>query len=63
MSYLVDTNIIGELCQRKPDQGVLAWMAAINRFAVSVVSMESIFFGLPWHPNARVLAWTAYRLW
>ena len=57
MSYLVDTNVISELCRRKPDQGVLGWAGGVTRLAISVVSVEEIFFGLAWRPNARVLAW------
>ena len=57
MSYLVDTNVISELCRREPDQGVLAWARGVTRLAVSVVSVEEIFFGLAWRPNARVLNW------
>ncbi len=57
MTYLVDTNIISELCRREPDPGVLAWAGSVTRYAVSVVSVDEIFFGLAWRPNARVLDW------
>lgn len=57
MSYLVDTNIISELCRRKPDQGVLAWASGVTRLAFSVITVEEIFFGLTWRPNPRVLEW------
>jgi len=56
VSYLVDTNIISELCRREPDRGVLAWAQGVRRLAVSVISTEEIFFGLAWRPNERVLA-------
>ena len=38
MAYLVDTNIISELCRRKPNPGVLAWAAGINSYFISVIS-------------------------
>ena len=57
MRYLVDTNVISELCRRNPDEGVLGWAGGITRLAISVVSVEEIFFGLAWRPNARVLEW------
>lgn len=57
MNYLVDTHVINELCRHKPDPGVLAWAGNATRLAVSVVSVEKIFFGLTWRPNPRVLQW------
>ncbi|WP_295384154.1 type II toxin-antitoxin system VapC family toxin [uncultured Thiodictyon sp.] len=57
MTYLVDTNIISELCRREPDPGVLVWAGTVTRYAVSVISLDEVFFGLAWRPNARVLAW------
>ena len=57
MSYLVDTNIISELCRRSPDSGVLHWAGDINSIAISAVTVEEIFFGLAWHPNARIMRW------
>ena len=57
MSYLVDTNMISELCRRHPDKGVLAWAGGVTRAALSVISVEEIFFGLAWRPNARVSEW------
>jgi predicted nucleic acid-binding protein len=57
VSYLVDTNVISELCRRQPNQGVLAWASGVTRPAVSVITLEEIFFGLTWRPNPRVLEW------
>jgi predicted nucleic acid-binding protein len=57
VTYLIDTNVISELCRTKPNQGVLAWADDVTQFAVSVISVEEIFFGLAWHPNGRVLKW------
>jgi predicted nucleic acid-binding protein len=55
--YLIDTNAISELCRTRPNKGVLAWAEDVTQFAVSVISVEEIFFGLVWHPNGRVLKW------
>ena len=57
MTYLVDTNVISELSRRAPDHGVLAWAGGVTRLAVSVISVDEVFFGLAWRPNARVLDW------
>ena len=57
MTWLVDTNVISELCRRQPDLGVLAWASTVTRYAVSVISVDEVFFGLAWRPNARVLTW------
>ncbi|WP_157639801.1 type II toxin-antitoxin system VapC family toxin [Lamprocystis purpurea] len=57
VTYLVDTNVISELSRREPDPGVLAWAGTVIRYAVSVISVDEVFFGLAWRPNARVLAW------
>lgn len=57
MAYVVDTNIISELCRRDPDDGVLGWSDGVARVAVSVITVEEVFFGLSWRPNPRVLAW------
>jgi len=57
VTCLVDTNVISELCRRRPDLGVLAWASTVTRYAVSVISMDEVFFGLAWRPNAPVLAW------
>ena len=47
MAYLVDTNFISELCRREPDRGVLTWTAGVTRYAVSVISVDEIAFGIP----------------
>ena len=55
---LVDTNVLGELCRRRPAPAVERWAArAASPFALSVVTIEEIRFGLSWKPNRRVEAW------
>jgi predicted nucleic acid-binding protein len=36
---------------------VLTWAGGVTEIAVSVVSVEELYCGLAWHPNARVSAW------
>lgn len=57
MTYLVDTNVISELTRRLPNHGVLTWAAGVNQVAVSAISVDEVFFGLAWRPNARVRDW------
>lgn len=57
MAYLVDTNIISELCRLQPNAGVLEWAARVSRLSISVISMDEIFFGLAWRQNSRVSSW------
>jgi len=57
VTFLVDTNIISKLSRRSPDHGVLAWAGGVTQLAVSVISVEEVFFGLAWRPNPRVLYW------
>ncbi len=57
MNYLVDTTIFAELARVRPNSGVTAWAAEISKIAVSVVSVEEIFYGLAWKPNTRIEAW------
>ncbi|MDP2433631.1 MAG: type II toxin-antitoxin system VapC family toxin [Pseudomonadota bacterium] len=55
--WLIDTNIISELCRRQPDPGVLAWASGISEFRVSAISVEEIAYGLAWRPNPRIQDW------
>ena len=57
MRYLVDTNIISELCRREPDGNVLAWAAGVTTLSISAITVEEVFFGLSWHPNTRIMSW------
>jgi predicted nucleic acid-binding protein len=57
MTFLVDTNIIGELTRREPNAGVLAWAGTVSVVSLSVITVEEMLFGLAWKPNARIDAW------
>lgn len=54
---LLDTNVLAELCRRRPDPAVERWAgSALSPFGLSVVTVEEIHFGLAWKPNARIEA-------
>ena len=56
-TFLCDTNVISELARPRPNPGVLTWAGTVATITLSVVSLEEIWFGLAWKPNARVQAW------
>jgi len=55
--YLVDTNVISELARRAPSGKVQIWTESVTTVAVSVITVEEIYFGLAWKPNHRIAAW------
>lgn len=57
MPWLTDTNVLSELVRPRPNSGVLAWAAGMERISVSVVTLEEIMFGLAWKPNPKVREW------
>lgn len=57
MAYLLDTNIISELVRPQPNSGVRACVNDLPRIAISVISLDEIYFGLAWRPNPRIHAW------
>jgi len=57
VSYLVDTNVIGELARKRPNPGVVTWAGQVTSVKLSVVSLEEIRFGFAWKANARISAW------
>ena len=42
VSYLVDTNIIGELSRPAPDVRVVRWSEAVERYCLSAVTVEEV---------------------
>lgn len=57
MTALCDTNIISELARPRPNPGVLTWASTISAIALSVISVEEIFYGLAWKPRPKIHAW------
>jgi len=56
-SLIVDTNVLSELTKKAPDPGVLEWAQQIRTVAISVATVEEVYFGLSWKPNPRILLW------
>jgi len=54
---LVDTNVITELTRARPNRGILDWAGTVGLVALSVITVEEVFFGLAWKPNQRVRSW------
>ena len=54
---LVDTNVLGEVVRPHPAPRVTAWFGALDAIAVSVITVEEIFFGLTAKPSPRVERW------
>ena len=54
---LVDTNVISELMRPRPDARVVGWAKMQSAFAVSVVTIEEVLFGLAVRPSARLARW------
>jgi len=57
MSFLVDTNVLSELGRPSPNAGVVEWADRLGRIAVSVVTVEEVFYGLTLKPSARIQRW------
>ena len=57
MSFLVDTNVISELARPSPNPQVIRWTEGLESLAISVVTLDEVFFGLTMKPNPRVLGW------
>lgn len=55
--FLTDTNVLSEVVRPRPDPGVVAWFDLQPQIAVSVVTVEEIYYGLGWKPKERVRAW------
>lgn len=55
--FLLDTNVISEQARKAPDPAVITWMSGLAGFAVSVITVEEIAFGLSIKPNARIARW------
>jgi toxin FitB len=57
MTFLCDTNIISELARSRPNPGVLEWSQGVSSIAISVITVEEIFYGLSSKSNAKIQAW------
>ncbi|MCA2630256.1 MULTISPECIES: type II toxin-antitoxin system VapC family toxin [unclassified Microcystis] len=57
MTFLCDTNMISELARPQPNAGVLQWSREVSSIALSVITLEEIYYGLTSKPNARINTW------
>ena len=57
MTFLADTNILGELTRPRPNPGVMVWAGQVAALNLSVVTLEEIHDGLSWRPNDRIRSW------
>ena len=59
LSYLCDTNVLAEWVRPRPNAGVIAWSstALTSTVAISVISIEEIFYGLAAKPDPRIETW------
>ena len=57
MSFLIDTNVISELARPSPNTQVIRWAERLESLAISVVTVDEVFFGLTIKPNVRVHGW------
>ena len=57
MNVLVDTNIVGELARPRPNPAVTRWFGEIGPVALSVITVDEVFFGLTLRRNTRIERW------
>jgi toxin FitB len=57
MTFLVDTNVLSELARAAPDARVATWAGTLDRVAISVITVDEIYFGLAAKTNARIQRW------
>ncbi|MBR8835663.1 MAG: type II toxin-antitoxin system VapC family toxin [Stigonema ocellatum SAG 48.90 = DSM 106950] len=55
--FLCDTNIISELARPEPNVGVVTWATGVSQMALSVITLEEIFYGLAAKPSPRIQSW------
>lgn len=55
--FLCDTNIISELARPEPNAGVVTWATGVSQVALSVITLEEIFYGLAAKPSLKIQAW------
>jgi predicted nucleic acid-binding protein len=59
MKWLADTNVLSDLARPRPNPGVLAWSAELQRISISAITIDEIAYGLSWRPNAKTAGWLA----
>lgn len=54
---LADTNVIRELMRPRPHPSVLEWSRSLERIALSVITLEELWFGISRKPSPRLERW------
>lgn len=54
---LCDTNVLSELARPEPNPGALAWADGVPTIALSVITLDELYFGLAWRPIPKISAW------
>jgi toxin FitB len=62
MRFLSDTNVLSEVMRAKPEPKVVRWFVALDRVAMSVVTLEELIFGLRRRSLLRKEAWLRQML-
>jgi toxin FitB len=57
MTKLWDTNVLSELARPRPEPALLDWVEGETALAISVVTVDELYFGLSWRPRPRISAW------
>jgi predicted nucleic acid-binding protein len=68
VNFLLNTNVVSEWTKRRPDSGVVAWLADVDedRVFISVVTLAELRYGLERMPSGarrnRLDAWVTEEL-
>lgn len=68
MSFLLDTNVVSEWVQSRPNEGVVAWLSGVDedRVFLSVVTLAELRHGITRLPNGerrrKLRAWLETEL-
>ena len=58
--YILDTNVVSELCKKKPDKGVVDFVSGLDSFWLSVITIHELMYGIELLPigdrRTRLLA-------
>lgn len=51
--YLVDTNVVSEICKKSPDANVMEWLGSHEELNISVITIEEMRFGELMMPKGK----------
>jgi len=58
--YILDTNVVSELCKKKPNKGVVDFVSGLDSFWLSVITIHELMYGIELLPigdrRTRLLA-------